>query len=451
MFDIVLRNGTVVDPLDGLYEADLAIRDGAIAAIVAPGTALVSAREIDISGKHVMPGVIEPHTHIGFGDKENDFRTESRSAALGGVTTLITFHRSNDLRESTGPWIAAGEASSLIDFTLHFGLTSQLHVDTLKEVAASFGVPSIKMYLMYKGAAGAAKGFTEIDDGLLYRTLREAAGIPGSVVGAHCENVEVIPAFRPALKAANRQDLAAWDEQSPGFLEAENVFRVGYFGEQAGTRVNIVHLSSKEGMEIARWLKARRPAEFNVETCAHYLSLTRDLAGIDGKVNPPLRAQADVEALWQGIRDGIVTTVGSDHVPRKVATKGEDLWSASAGFPGIATLLPVMIEEGWHKRGIAIETLAAVLSANAADLYGLTRKGRVAVGLDADLIVVDRETPREVRAAELASYSDYTPYEGRVLRGWPVATYLRGRRIAAGGQVVPEADAAPAGRFVARR
>ncbi|PZU89730.1 MAG: dihydroorotase [Chelatococcus sp.] len=450
-FDLLLTNGEIVFPGEGVRPGSVAVQDGRIAAILAPGVAAQAREVVDCGGQWIMPGVIDPHTHIGFGDKENDFRTESRSAALGGVTTLITFHRSNDLRQSTGPWIAAGEADSLIDFTLHFGLTSQLHVDTLKEVAASYGVPSIKMYLMYKGAAGAAKGFTEIDDGLLYRTLREAAGIPGAVVGAHCENVEVIPAFRPALKAAGRQDLAAWDEQSPGFLEAENVFRVGYFGEQAGARVNIVHLSSQEGMEIARWLKARRPAEFNVETCAHYLALTRDLDGIAGKVNPPLRGQADVEALWQGIRDGVVTTVGSDHVPRKVATKGEDLWSASAGFPGIATLLPVMIEEGWHKRGIAIETLAAVLSANAADLYGLTSKGRIAVGLDADLIVVDRETPREVRADELASYSDYTPYEGRVLRGWPVATYLRGRPIAAGGRLIPEADAAPSGRFVARR
>src|SRR5690606_29770317 len=121
---------------------------------------------------------IDPHTHIGFGSNETDFQTESRSAVLGGVTSLLTFHRSADLRESTGPWRERGESQSLIDFGFHFGVTSRLHVETLRECAERFGVTSAKIYLMYKGASGAAKGFTEIDDGLLYAAMLETARIP---------------------------------------------------------------------------------------------------------------------------------------------------------------------------------------------------------------------------------------------------------------------------------
>lgn len=447
-FDLLLADGEVVYPGEGVRRGSVAIRDGRIAAILAPGETAEARERVDCRGRWVMPGVIDPHTHIGFGSKETDFRTESRSAAIGGVTTLLTFHRSTDLRDSTDAWRDLGEQQSCIDFSFHFGLTSPLHIETLAECTRRFGVPSFKMYLMYKGAAGAAKGFTEIDDGLLFSALREAARIEGGILGAHCENVEVIPAFRPALKAAGRQDLRAWDEQSPGFLEAENVFRVGYFAEQVGCAVNIVHLSSKEGLEVARLLQARpRQRAVNVETCTHYLFMTHDWPGILGKVNPPLRGAADVEALWSGIEDGTITTVGSDHVPRKRATKGSDLWTASAGFPGIATLLPIMIHEGYHRRGIAIERIAAVLSRNAASLYGLTQKGRIAVGCDADIAVVDPQLERVVDPAVLESFSDYSPYEGMTLKGWPVATYLRGTAIAKDGRV---SEAAPGGRFIRR-
>lgn len=450
-FDLLLANGEIVYPGEGVRRGSVAVRDGRIAAILSPDEQATAKHVVNCRDKWVLPGIIDPHTHIGFGSKETDFLSESRSAAIGGVTTLLTFHRSTDLRDSTDAWRDLGEQQSCIDFSFHFGLTSRLHIETLAECAERFGVPSFKMYMMYKGAAGAAKGFTEIDDSLLFSALRNAAKIEGGILGVHCENVEVIPALRPALKAAGRQDLKAWDEQSPGFLEAENIFRVGYFAEQVDCPVNIVHLSSKEGLEIARLLQARpRRAPVNVETCSHYLFMTHDWPGILGKVNPPLRSQADVDALWGAIEDGTITTVGSDHVPRKRATKGPDLWGASAGFPGLATLLPIMIHEGWHKRGIAIEKLAAVLSRNAAELYSLPNKGRIAVGMDADLVVVDPDAERVVDPDRLESFSDYSPYEGMTLKGWPSATYLRGVAIAEEGRVTESATAKPRGRFVRR-
>jgi dihydroorotase (multifunctional complex type) len=450
-FDLLLTGGEVVFPGVGVRTGSVAVKDGRIAALLAPGEQASAREVIDCRGKWVMPGLIDPHTHIGFGSNETDFETESRSAAIGGVTGMMTFHRSNDLRQSTGPWKERGESQSLIDFGFHFGVTSKLHVETLPECAERFGVTSIKVYLMYKGASGAAKGFTEIDDGLLYRALLQGARIKGGVVGVHCENVEVIPVFREPLKEAGRNDLPVWDEQSPGFLEAENVFRVIYFGEKAQCPVNIVHMSSAESLEIVR--RAKRPgrAPIHVETCSHYLALTsQSPIGFLGKVNPPLRSDADVEALWEGVRDGTISTIGSDHVPRKRETKGPDIWKASAGFPGIGTLLPVLIHEGVHKRGLPIEQIAAATSANVAKLYSIPNKGGIAVGMDADLVVVDPDREVLVDPATQESHSDYSPYEGMRFKGAPVRTILRGRLIASDGTVDATARATPAGRYLHR-
>jgi dihydroorotase (multifunctional complex type) len=451
MLDLVLADGEIIMPDTGITRGSIGVKDGRIAVIAAPGDVLKARRTIDCRDRWIMPGLIDPHTHIGFGSNETDFATEARSAALGGVTSLLTFHRSADLRESTGPWMAQGERQSCIDFGFHFGLTSALHIDSLVEAAERFGVTSFKVYLMYKGAAGAAKGFTEIDDGLLYRTMLQARQVRGGVVGVHCENVEVIPVFRGPLKAAGRNDLKAWDEQSPDFLEAENVSRVIYFAAKAECPVNIVHLSSREGLEIIRRHRLFHRNPVNVETCAHYLCMTHeDPSGILGKVNPPLRSEADCDALWEGVRDGAIFTVGSDHVPRKRATKDKDIWGASAGFPGLATLLPLLIEDGHYRRGIPLERIAAVTSRNVAALYNIRSKGAIAVGLDADLAVVDPHTRRTVDHAELASHSDYTPYQGRALRGWPTHTILRGTILVEDGRLTEEAQTRPAGRYLRR-
>lgn len=447
--DLVLSNGEIVFPGEGVRRGHIGISAGRVAALYAPGEIVSGARVIDCTDRFILPGLIDPHTHIGFGAQEADFATESRSAALGGVTGLLSFHRSDDLRRSTGPWRAAGEAGSVIDFGFHFGVTNRLHVDTLAETAARFGVTSVKVYLMYKGAAGAAKGFTEVDDALLYRALLAGARLPNGVVGVHCENVELIPIFREPLKAAGRDDLAAWDEQSPGFLEAENVFRVCYFGEKAGCPVNIVHMSAAESLEIVRCLRKPGRAPIHVETCAHYLSLTRDsVCGLLGKVNPPLRPLSDVDALWEGVRQGEISTIGSDHVPRKRATKGPDIWAASAGFPGLATLLPVLLDEGWRKRGIPIETIAAATSRNVAALYALPDRGRIAPGYQADFAIIDPEAETLVDPAQLESHSDYTPYEGMTLRGAVTHTILRGQIIAEHGALASGLNAG--GQYIFR-
>jgi len=448
-YDLILKGGQIVYPGECVKPGSIAVIGDKIARLLPAETNESATRVIDCRDRWILPGLIDPHTHIGFGDKENDWLTETRSALIGGVTSLLSFHRDNDLAVSTPNWRQAALDRASCDFGFHFGVTKTQDIESLAVNAAQFGVTSIKVYLMYKGAYGASKGFTEVDDALLFRALQAGAKLPGGVVSVHCENVEVIPVFREPLKNANRNDLAAWNEQSPGFLETENVFRVCYFGEKADCPVNIVHMSSAESLELVRGLRRPGRPPINIETCAHYLSLSDDMGlGLEGKVNPPLRSQADVDGLWEGVRNGEITTIGSDHVARKHATKGPDLWTASAGFPGLATLLPVLIEEGYHKRGVPIETIAAATSRNVANLYSIPNKGKISPGYDADLTIVDPTATRTVDHVDLASFSDYSPFQGRDLCGQPTATVLRGRLVMESGAIVGEIKGT--GRYLER-
>jgi len=450
--DLLLRDGTLVLPDFGMVPGSVGIKDGRIAAILAPGVTLPADEVVDCAQRWIMPGVIDPHVHFGFGSPETDFLTESRSAALGGVTSALSFYRTADFRTGFDGYRDRVATQSCIDFGLHFGITSHLHVETLAECSRRFGVTSYKLYLMYKGAAGLAQGFTEIDDALLYAAARATAAIDGAILGIHCENVEVIPYLREPLRLAGRDDLAAWNEQSPDFLEAENVHRACYFAGKVGCPINIVHLSSREALNEVRRHRRTNAAPVHVETCPHYLLLDdASGAGVLAKVNPPIRGRADVDALWEGIADGSVNTVGTDHVPRKRSTKeGKGIWASSNGFPGVATMLPILLHEGYHRRGIAPERIAAVLSRNAARLYNLTGKGAIAVGFDADLAIVDPNLERVVDPAQLESFADYSPFEGMTLKGWPVMTLLRGRKVMVDGKITASAREQPGGRYLFR-
>jgi dihydropyrimidinase len=188
-----------------------------------------------------------------------------------------------------------------------------------------------------------------------------------------------------------------------------------------------------------------------VESCPHYLFLNdQSKAGPYAKVNPPVRGQADVEAMWEGVLDGSITTLGSDHVPRKRVTKDKDIWAASNGFPGTGLILPLMLHEGYHRRGVSIERLVELMSVNASQIYNMPSKGSISVGKDADLVIVDPDLEKTVDPAALESYADYTPYEGMTLKGWPVRTLIRGRTVALDGRIVDSAREDAGGRFIRR-
>jgi dihydropyrimidinase len=202
-----------------------------------------------------------------------------------------------------------------------------------------------------------------------------------------------------------------------------------------GAPLYIVHLSAARGLSEIHHARNAFSTHIYVETCPHYLTHTVESSvGSLGKVNPPLRSSADRDALWEGLRDGTIDTVGSDHVGRPRSAKEADIWKASAGMPGMASILSVLLSEGVHKRGLTLEQVVRLTSANAARIFGLyPKKGTISPGSDADVVLVDLGEERAVDADTWKGGSGYTLYEGWTLRGWPVMTMSRGEIVAGRG------------------
>jgi dihydropyrimidinase len=203
-----------------------------------------------------------------------------------------------------------------------------------------------------------------------------------------------------------------------------------YFAEHLGAKIYIPHISTRLALDEVRKWRHRYPNIF-VETCPHYLTHTEDSAlGSLGKANPPFRSADDVDAMWEGLHDGSINVVASDHVPRKRITKEKPLWLASQGFPGTATILPVLLDQGYHTGRLSLRRIAEVLTSGPASIFNLApNKGSLEIGADADLTLVDLNLSRVVNPAELGSFSDYSLYEGQTLKGWPVKTIVRGETV----------------------
>jgi dihydropyrimidinase len=448
--DLVVRGGNVVFPDRPPAPLDLLIRDGRIASLLRPdepvpeGTPEISAR-----GLHVFPGLIDVHIHFGFAEKITEYTTETAYAAQGGFTTVLGYFLNNEAyakvyeREQ-----AHAQARCHVDYGFHFSTANELHIRELESYVRDYGVTSFKYFMNFKGEEGRYLGLDGTDDGYFYDLLSEAARIGGVTVVCHTENIEVVNRIRRRFMAEGRATLKDWCRSKPAFTEAENCVRAMYFAERLGACIYIPHLSSRLALEeVRQWRK--RYGEIYVETCPHYLTYTEDSdIGSLGKANPPFRTADDVEALWEGLADGTIDVVASDHVPRKRATKEKGIWLASQGFPGTATILPVLLDQGYHKGRLTLQRVCELLTSAPARIFDLEpSKGRIAVGADADLTFVDLERTRAVRAAELGSYSDYSLYDGWALKGWPVCTIVRGTTVMRDGAIV---GAGGHGRYVAR-
>ena len=438
--DFVLRGGTVVFPDRPPERLDLFVRQEKIAAILAPGEALAQGiPEQSAHGLHVFPGIIDAHVHFGLsGEKITEYATETRHAAHGGFTTVIGYFLNNEAyAEVFRREQEHARTRAHIDYAFHFSTANELHIAELESYVRDYGVTSFKYFMNFKGEEGRYLGLDGTDDGYFYDLLKEAARIGKVTIVCHTENIELVNRIRRRLQAEGRSTLKDWSASKPAFTEAENVVRAMYFAEHLGARIYIPHLSTRMALdEVRRW--RQRYGDVLVETCPHYLTHDEnsDLGPL-GKANPPFRSPDDVDAMWEGLADGSIDVVGSDHVPRKRAGKDKGIWQASQGFPGIATILPVLLSEGYHKRALSIERICAVLTAGPARIFNLEpAKGRIAVGSDADLTLVDLQKERVVRWQELESYADYSLYDGWNLKGWPVRTIVRGTTVMDDGKVI---------------
>ena len=440
---------------------DLAVEDGEFTAIAQPGAlALDAEKVIDAGGKFVLPGVIDVHTHLRLPttDEPMRFHRDTVAAACGGTTTVLSFNNpgtgisragATSLLRGLDEFRTRTAGESAVDLGLSAVLTGQ-QPDPLGELPAliAAGVPTFKAFMVYD---------FRLDDATLEKAMRTAAR-HGGMLQVHCEEPAVIEPL--IARALERGDTRCRHHAltRPPESEAAATRKAIEMARRADAPLYVVHLSCAAALDEVAAAKARDEPVY-AETCPHYLALTDALYDdedegrvIRGVISPPLRGAADVETLWQGLRDGILDVVASDHVPDRVAVEkrvpAPPFPEISNGGPGIETLLGVVYSEGVAAGRLSVERLAEVLSATPARLFGLPDKGAVAVGRDADLVLLDPATLRVVRQADLHHTSDYTPYEGRRLAATVRAVLLRGRTQVQDGSPV---NGLRDGRFVERR
>jgi dihydropyrimidinase len=446
--DLLIRGGQVVGP-DGIVGADVGVRDGRIVAIAGHGTLADADRVLEADGLHVLPGIIDPHVHLQTFEDPFDVnvRTETRNAAIGGVTTMIPMLLNREDASVSFldyfPWARrAIEESSIIDAGFSAVVGTDKQIEELPRMASECGICTYKFYMAYTQDEASVFGILAVDDAQFLEGLRQVAriGAPARAM-VHAENMSIIHNLKGKYIEAGRDDLKAWTDARPDIAEEEATRRAIWYTKETGSRLYIVHMTIGRGVQ---WVKEAQAQGVDViaETCPHYLVLTKhdnDKVGRLAKVNPPLRDAESQDLLWQGLRDGTVTCLGSDHStvvpkPGKVKTS---IWDAVPGFPGMGMLLPILLSEGYHKGRISLEQLTAVLTRNNAQVYGIyPRKGAIRIGSDADFALVDLEQEREVTADYMQSAADWDLYEGWTLKGWPTTTIVRGEIVMQDGEIV---------------
>jgi len=430
-----------------LVETDVGIDGGRIACI---GGRLDGAQRVDARNLWVLPGAIDGHTHMeapAFGLRSRDtFESGTRAAAAGGVTTLLDFTVGNvesALVEQVRDRIATAQRA-VIDVGLHAEIVGW-RPDRAHEIgeATREGVTSFKFYTVYAERSSP----TQLADA--FRVIAAAGG----VAMVHAEDADLIQAATEALPRGARQHMTSFPRSRPAASEAAAVSLVCQLAETAGVRVHFAHLSTGAAADIVRRAKASG-VPVTAETCPHYLLLDeRAYARADGRqfsVIPPLRTPEDQSALWAALADGAIDSVATDHCPfaRTEKDEGSDVLSIPCGLPGVETLLPLLHSEGVVARGLPLGWLVRAVSESPARIFGLApQKGRIEVGADADLLLFDPTRVWTVSANDLHMGADFSPFEGRRVRGAVVRTFVRGHIVWADGECPTELGW---GRFVSR-
>ncbi len=451
--DCVIKNGIVVTP-QGTIIGGVAVKGTQIIAVAADELLPDASRFVDAHGGYVIPGLIDIHYHLGAGGPleriESDFRTETPGAALNGVTTVSSMLASLESYIPLAPKVMEwGKGKSYVNYALHCAIETASHFDELKKLC-EMGMCRFKMfYTAYKGEEGRKIGQLGCDDGMVYRAFEFFAdyGFP-AMATLHCEEQDIMDLLQPRYEN-KRMDLPAWTEARPDFIEAMSLDSAAWIAKGTGAPVHIAHMSTREAVEeLARWQRAG--LRIYGETTPTYLTLTKyDKIGVWGKINPPLREKDDQEALWAALREGIITTMGTDTCPytRKEKEQRGDLWSALPGFAtGVEVFCSVMMTEGVHKGRLSVEQMVKVTSEGTARLLNrYPRKGALVPGADADIVIVDPNRETIIHGKDLLTRAkEWSPFEGMKVRGMPVFTMVMGEIVSENRELVGK----PNGRFV---
>ncbi|HET9823510.1 MAG TPA: amidohydrolase family protein [Burkholderiaceae bacterium] len=482
-FDLLIKNVRVVRPHGNtVHASDIAIL-GEQVVLVAPGIAVERARAVyDGRGRLAFPGVVDAHMHSGiYSPLDEDAVSESRAAAMGGVTSSLNYFRTGQYYlNKGGPYrkffpevLKISKGRFHVDYGFHLAPMDRTHIEELPMLIDKHGVASFKIFMFYgshglHGASNTQREFLMIGEDERYdvahfefvmrglQAAREALPAKARQISLslHCETAEIMTAYtRLVEKDKSLKGLAAYSASRPPHSEGLAVFTAAYLAHEAALpNINLLHLSSKKAVQAALMMSEVFPhIDFKREVTIGHLMLDIDSPAAElAKVNPPIRPRADVEFLWEALLAGELDWVVSDHaccrhemkIPRRYFG---NVWMAKSGFGGTEYLLPALVSEG-TKRGMDYHHMARVTSWNPAQRYGLNRKGDIAPGFDADIAIVDPAHTWTIRASESPSTQGYTPFEGLELSARVDATFLRGQPIYEDGQILGK----PRGRYLHR-
>jgi allantoinase len=428
MSTLLVSGGLLVDELS-VRRADLLVQDGQVLAILQPGHGRRADEVLDASGLHVLPGVVDTHVHFnepGRTDWEG-FLTGSTAAAAGGTTTVcdmpLNCHPPTLDARALALKRSAIVDQALIDYALWGGLVPESlpHAGELQRG----GVIGVKAFVCDSGLAE----YPHLDEFSELEAMQTCADL-GLLLALHVEDHAETGRLGQLARAEGRRGALDWARSRPPSSEVEAVRRSLEMAGETGARLHFVHISTAGA---ARLIAAARAAgqDVSVETCPHYLCLDEsDLQrlGTLGKCAPPLRSRDDVEDLWQALFDGAIDWIASDHSPCPPSMKAtDDIWAAWGGLGGVQTLLPSLLTEGVHKRGMSLPKLVSLTAGNPSRRLGLyPRKGVLDPGSDADLVLVDLEKPWTLQHAHLRTRWPINPFVGRTLTGQVQATLVRG-------------------------
>ena len=445
-FDLVIRNADLATAADR-SRCDIGVRGGRVVALA---DRLGGAkREIDAAGRLVTPGGIDAHCHL---DQPmpppmrmaDGFESGTRSAACGGTTTVIPFAaqaKGQSLAAAVADYHARADGKASVDYAFHLIVSdpsSEVLERELPKLIAD-GYTSFKVYMTYDDLKLSDRQMLEVLD---------VARRQGAMVMVHAENADCIAWLTQRLVAEGHVEPRYHALSRPGAVEREATHRAITFSELVDVPILLVHVSGGEALEQIRWAQGRG-LNIHAETCPQYLVLTAarlDAAGFEGAkcvCSPPPRDKASQQQVWDGLARGVFAIVSSDHAPfnyddphgKRLGGKAPAFPHIPNGIPGLETRLPLLFSEGVQAGRIDIHQFVALTSTNAAKLYGLyPRKGTIAIGSDADLVIWDSEREVTIRNADLHHAVDYTPYEGMTVKGWPAITLLRGEEVWSAGE-----------------
>lgn len=458
-FDAIITNSHVVLP-NGTVGKNIVIDEGKIVNLTndTPQCDL----KIDAKGLVALPGVIDPHVHYGvYSAIEKAAETESKVAAIGGVTTMMRMLRlAGSYKKNLEPHLLASARAHYVDYAIHASILHENQIDEM-EFCTKKGISSFKLYMnlgdevghvymdMQPGENSLHEDKVEVNTKILEKVIAKASSL-GCTVLVHAEDYQMCSCGMREAKDKNKNGLGAWSQSRPVESEVKSISTVSQIARKTGCQLYFVHIGSQAAMDTISKEKKNRTKIF-VETCPHYLTLSYEAQqGYLAKVMPPIRSSKDRERIWSELQSGNIDCIGTDHVANRLELKlaGSTVWDALAGFPGMGTMLPILLSEGVNKGRINLQQLANLTSLNTAKIFGMyPKKGIIQKGSDADIVLVDIKQERKVSTDFLDGFSDYTVYEGWTLRGWPVKTLVRGSVVSEDLRVVQKPGY---GKFVSR-